>query len=302
MAKESFREVLGVNKANEKRLIVINNIIDEYATQGYRLTLRQLYYQLVSRDIIPNQQKEYAKISDLLVKGRMAGIVDWDAIEDRVRQPFIPCFVSGVEGAVRDIIAQYRLDRQAGQETHVEVWIEKDALSGVLRRVTAHYHVFLCVNRGYTSCSAIHESYERILAARNAGKKKAVILYLGDHDPSGLDMIRDIKGRLEEFDSACAHFRYKSEEIEIKHIALTDSQIGLYDPPPNPAKFSDPRAKWYIEKYGRTSWEVDALPPQILTDLVRSNIESVIDMDLFREVVEQEKKDKERLKKMLGKK
>jgi len=85
--KEKFRDKLGMSKANIERLETINNIVEEYRRQDFILTLRQLYYQLVSRDVIPNSQKEYAKLSILLTKGRMAGIVDWSAIEDRGRTP-----------------------------------------------------------------------------------------------------------------------------------------------------------------------------------------------------------------------
>src|SRR3990167_2396926 len=149
--KQKFRQELHLSPKNKNQLEIINSIIEEYAEEGYTLTLRQLYYQLVSRDIIPNQQKEYAKISTLLVKGRMAGIVDWEAIEDRIRVPHIPYWVHGVQDAINDTINQYRLNRQDNQEVYIELWIEKDALSGVLQSITEHYHINLMVNRGYSS-------------------------------------------------------------------------------------------------------------------------------------------------------
>ena len=154
MSKQQFREKLHMSKANVERLEVINAIIEEYADEGYILTLRQLYYQLVSRDIIPNKVQEYSKLSTLLVKGRMAGVVDWEAIEDRIRLPFLPYWVDGPEEAIEDTINQYRLNRQTGQDVYIELWVEKDALSGVLKRVTSYYHIKLMVNRGYSSCTA----------------------------------------------------------------------------------------------------------------------------------------------------
>lgn len=195
--KEKFREKLRLSKVNEKQLETINSIIEEYAEQGYKLTLRQLYYQLVARGIVPNLQKEYAKLSTLLVKGRMAGVVDWEAIEDRIRVPFLPYWVIDIEDAIRDTVNQYRLDRQDGQEVYIELWVEKDALSGVLRKITSKYHINLMVNRGYSSCTAMHDAYKRLEEQEGEGKE-TYILYLGDHDPSGLDMIRDIRERLEE--------------------------------------------------------------------------------------------------------
>ena len=283
--KEKFRDKLHLSPANVEKLVVINEIIDEYAAEGYKLTLRQLYYQLVSRGIIPNKKAEYEKLSALLVNGRMGGVVDWDAIEDRLRVPFLPYWVTGISNAIRDTISQYRLNRQRGQSNYIELWVEKDALSGVLKRITSYYHINLMVNRGYSSCSAMHDSYNRLI--REAENNKDItILYLGDHDPSGLDMIRDIRKRLEEF----------GVDLTVIPIGLTMEQIEKYNPPPNPAKITDPRAKWYIKEYGDTSWEVDALNPKILHALVKEHVENLIDMDLFKEKLEQEKTDKEKLK------
>ena len=287
MTKEVFREDLHMSAANKARLEVINGIIEEYNSQNYRLTLRQLYYQLVSRDVIPNKTEEYAKLSILLGKGRMAGYVDWDSIEDRIRRPYLPYWVCDISDAMNDVIKQYRLDRQAYQDCYIEVWVEKDALSGVLKRVTSEYHVNLMVNRGYSSITAMHDAYNRFARADRMGQT-GVILYLGDHDPSGVDMVRDISSRLTEF----------GVDVEVDHIALTDAQIAKYNPPPNPAKVSDPRAKDYIAKYGNTSWEVDALRPDVLHKLVVSSIEDRIDMDLFNEQIEKEQEHIEKLKEL----
>ena len=282
--KTIYTDKLRLNPKNKAQLEIINKIIEEYSRQGYRLTLRQLYYQLVSRDIIPNNVREYAKLSTLLVQGRMAGVVDWNAIEDRTRSPFIPYFVADVSDAISDTIEQYRLDRMEDQDVYIEVWVEKDALSGVLRRITSRFHVRLMVNRGYSSCTAMHDAAERIIGAVNDGKK-CYILYLGDHDPSGVDMVRDIRDRLLEFDA----------DTEVIRIALTQAQIKTYNPPPNPAKVTDPRAKEYIATFGNTSWEVDALKPEILDKVVTDAITGLIDAKKFMARLDQEKKDKKEL-------
>ena len=288
--KERFRESLHLSKKNKEQLQVINSIIEEYAEEGYKLTLRQLYYQLVSRDIIPNAVKEYAKISTLLVKGRMAGVVDWEAIEDRIRVPFLPYWVFGIEDAIKDTVEQYRLNRQQEQDVYIELWVEKDALSGVLKRITSHYHINLMVNRGYSSCTAMHDAYQRLKRQEKQGKK-TYILYLGDHDPSGLDMVRDIRDRLEEFGVI----------PQVIPIGLTREQINKYNPPPNPAKIKDPRAKWYIEQHGNTSWEVDALNPKVLHELVKKNVENLIDVTLFEKQIRKEETDKKKILKMYDK-
>jgi len=277
--KKAFDTKLRLSAANKERLNTINGILEEYRAEGYVLTLRQLYYQLVARDIIPNQQKQYTQLSNILKKGRMAGIVDWSVIEDRMRKPRLPYYVSGIQEAIYDTIHQYRLNRMAGQFQRIEVWVEKDALSNVLSRVTDHYHVRLMVNRGYSSLSAMYEAYLRL-------SNGDTILYLGDHDPSGLDMVRDIEDRLWQF----------GLDINVVPIALTMDQIKKFNPPPNPARVSDPRAEWYIEKFGNTSWELDALPPEELISLVEKNIEERIDKDLWEEQVAQERRDIEEMK------
>lgn len=290
--KEKFREIR-LSKKNKEKLVLINNIIQDYKDDGYVMTLRQLYYQLVSRAVIPNKQSEYAKLSKLLKEGRMAGIVDWEAIEDRLRVPYLPYWCIDPKDAINDIIQQYRLDRQRGQKNYIEVWVEKDALSGVIRRVTSEYHIKLLVNRGYGSITAIHDAYNRYKKQIDMDKE-VTILYLGDHDPSGMDMIRDIRERITDMLEAKGIYG----KFSVEPIALTMEQIKEHNPPENPAKLSDPRSKWYVDKYGYSSWEIDALPPDTLNTLIRKKIESKIDLKLFEELKEQERLDKSQLLKV----
>lgn len=302
MAKIKFRDIR-MSKANKLRLIQINSIIEEYQQDNYVLTLRQLYYQLVSRDIIPNKQAEYAKLSTLLKEGRMAGIVDWDAIEDRLRKPDKPSSFDGPEDILRAAINQYALPRQDGQHTYVEVWVEKDALSGVLKRITEKYHIPILVNRGYSSASAMFDSYQRFKKAYSKGQD-VKILYLGDFDPSGIDMIRDIKDRtlqfiMGDFGWECSETSASNFGFSVLAIALTLEQIKQYNPPPNPAKVSDPRAKDFIKQFGRTSWEVDALRPDVLNNLLEQAILDSIDEDNFLEIVGREDADKDKLRSLV---
>ena len=251
-------------------------------------------------NIIQNEKKEYAKLSTLLTKGRMAGVVDWDAIEDRLRKPYIPYWVKDRKHALQDTINQYRLNRMEGQPNYLEVWVEKDALSEVLKRSTNPYHVRVMVNRGYSSTSAMHDAFQRFHTELQDGNcEKAVILYLGDHDPSGMDMVRDIRERIKSFFWGVMKDEYDQDEFEswfeehfeVVRIALNGDQIKQYNPPPNPAKFSDPRATNYIREHGRQSWEVDALPPEVLHGLVKANILKRIDLDLYNALVKKEKED-----------
>lgn len=209
MAKEKFKEInldgsinitmdrfKGVWQANKRE--VINNMVlicSEYLSQGYKMTLRQLYYQLVARDMIPNHDKVYKKISTLKDAAVYSGLIDWDIFEDRGRVPHTPYSEDSIQGALQNTIDFYRLDRQLDQPNHIEVWTEKDAISNVLKNVTRPYGITLVVNKGYTSSTAIYEAYKRFEYRISKGQK-VKILYFGDHDPSGLDMIRDIENRL----------------------------------------------------------------------------------------------------------
>lgn len=344
--KEKFREIK-LSKSNKQRLELINSIIREYQRQGYILTLRQLYYQLVSREVIPNRVSEYAKLSNLLKEGRMAGIVDWGAIEDRLRVPKSPAKWESPEEIMDAVTSQYRKDRMKSQTSYLEVWVEKDALSGVLSRVTSVYGVPILVNRGYSSVSAIYDAYNRFSEQIKDGKSVEII-YLGDFDPSGMDMIRDIWQRPMEM--LCAQSRrfsdaysawaekehggeadaedflrdkyydekefplaYEScdgdeyyfepiqawlhEIFKVTPVALTREQIRAYNPPPNPAKKTDPRSKGFIAEHGGSSWEVDALRPEVLNQLLTSAIEQRVDMDAYEEVIKEEKIDKAKLRK-----
>lgn len=289
--KRKFREVR-LSKANRERLEIINRIVQEYQGQGLKLTLRQLYYQLVSRDIIPNKKSEYSKLSTLLKEGRMGGVVDWDAIEDRLRVPKKPSSWNSPAEILDSAIYSFALPRQEGQDVYLEVWVEKDALSGVLSRVTSKYHIPILVNRGYSSASAMYEAYNRFQDADVCGQA-VKILYLGDYDPSGIDMIRDIRERTLEFFGPGS-----GVDFEVVPIALTRKQIEQYDPPPNPAKMLDPRAGSFLQEHGTTSWEVDALRPEVLNQILTEKILQYIDEERYTEIVGREEGYKNQLRAM----
>lgn len=170
-------------------------ICNEYQSNGDILTLRQLYYQLVSKDLIPNHDTVYKKIGSIKDDIVYSGMVDWNVFEDRGRVPIIAYYEKSVKDALEYTRDCYRLDRQKDQPTHIEVWTEKDAISGLLRKVTDKLTIRLVVNKGYSSSTAMYGAYNRFCEAIELGKQ-VKILYFGDHDPSGLDMIRDIEERI----------------------------------------------------------------------------------------------------------
>jgi len=279
--KQQYREI----KFQKKNLILIEKIeeiLDEYDMKGIRVTLRQLYYQLVARDVIPNQTKEYTKLSGLLTNARYSGRIDWGAIEDRTRTPNIPNTFRDIKQLLEVAGRSYQLDRWKEQKYYVELWTEKDAISSVISPITKSYQVPVSINRGYSSASSMYESAQRFLEQEG---KVMILLYLGDHDPSGLDMDRDIQSRLNEF----------GVDVQVIRIGLTQEQIEEYNPPTNPAKISDPRAKDYIERFGDFSWEVDALRPEVLQGLIENSILEYLDLEKYEQVKKQEEKDLEEL-------
>lgn len=273
----------------------IISVVDDFTDQGYPMTLRQLHYQFVKANAIVNHDTAYKKLGDILDDCRYAGVIDWTAIEDRGRVPYIGFSVDSIAQALRTIANVYKRDRQEGQETVVEVWTEKDALSGILKRVTDKYHVQLVVNKGYSSSSAMYRAYERIVDAYN-DDRQFQILYFGDHDPSGLDMVRDIEARLSKMLANGDNQLEPTEVFSIKHIGLTMAQIKRHNLPPNPTKMTDARADAYVAKYGKTCWEVDALNPGQLVAIVEQSIEAIIDMDKYGAMLDVEKADKRKLK------
>jgi hypothetical protein len=310
-------------------------IIAEYG--GQKLTARQLFYQFVSRDLIANTPRTYQNLTSMLTDARYAGLIDWEAIEDRGREPDVPGEWDSVDELVDLAIRQFRLPRWADQPRYVELWVEKQALAGVLAPIARRNHVPLMVNKGYSSASAMKASADRMLSAcgvdvevqcdncmapfenrSNTGKcegcetktdpifrwnfeggdrdgeqaedgelKQCVVLYLGDHDPSGNDMVRDIRERLGEFGVP---------NLKVEKLALTMAQIRRYRPPPNPAKITDSRAAAYIEEFGDQSWELDALNPQQLNALVETAINNNIDRDLMNAMIARENEERERVR------
>lgn len=244
-----------------------NKIIAEYTSAGYDLTLRQLYYQFVSRDLIPNSQQEYKKLGDAINNGRLAGLISWEAIIDRTRNlQRLPSWETP-RVFLESVVPQFKIDYWEKQPRRVEVWIEKDALIGVIERVCRSNDVPYFSCRGYTSQSEMWGASQR-LGEYIANGQQAVVIHLGDHDSSGKDMTRDIEDRLNLFLGT----DYGPSEFEVNRIALNIDQVRKYKPPPNPAKMTDPRAKQYIKQFGKQSWELDALDPKVLSDLIQKTI------------------------------
>lgn len=262
-----------------------NSILEEYDEQGLVLTLRQLYYQFVARDIIPNKQTEYKRIGSIINDARLAGLIDWDMMEDRTRHVRTARAWTSPATIVEAVADQYQEDLWAGQRFRPEVWIEKDALLGVIERACIDLRVSYFACRGNTSQSAQYEAGTRFRKCINDGQTP-IVFHLGDHDPSGIDMTRDNQERLNMF---------TRRGIKVKRLALNMSQVEQYNPPPNPAKESDSRFAGYAALYGNESWELDALNPSVIDRLIRTNIEQLIDRKRWNASKAQEEENKAKL-------
>jgi hypothetical protein len=274
-------------RLSQDRLNVIskaNEIIDEYQAQGFDLTLRQLYYQFVARGLIPNKDTEYKKLGDTIADGRLLGLIDWEAITDRTRNLRSNSHWDSPADIIKSAASSFAYDKWEDQDYRIEVWIEKDALVGILESACEPLDVPYFSCRGYTSISEVWSAAMRLKKWKRDGQK-ILILHLGDHDPSGIDMSRDIVDRLKIF----------GVNVEFKRLALNMDQVQQYHPPPNPAKVTDARFVGYQALHGDESWELDALDPAVLVTLIQDAIGNHRDDATWAEAMTREEDAKARL-------
>jgi len=262
-----------------------NNIIAEYSAQGFDLTLRQLYYQFVARGVIPNNERQYKRLGNLVSDARLAGLIDWACIVDRTRVVRRQSTWNSPADIIASCASQYRIDKWQFQAWRPFVWVEKEALAGILRPVCEKWNVPYLACRGYVSQSAMYRTALEMLTVSTAGQKP-IILYLGDHDPSGIDMTRDVLERQHLFEGA----------EKVVRLALNMDQVEELAPPPNPAKVSDSRASEYIARYGPESWELDALEPTYIARLIEEAVLGYMERDLFEAAIRREAEQRRQLK------
>jgi len=270
---------------------------EKYRDDGYSLTLRQLYYALVSDKLIPNAQNSYKRLGDVLGEARFAGEFEMDLIVDRGRkaggskQAEVKVDVNAAEREARNYVGAIpywaiNIDRWFGQQTHVSVWVEKDALSGVFEKPCKDLGVGFFACKGYPSHSALWEWLKQLEKAHqrsqepvedNDGRidvpppiEEAVVLYFGDHDPDGWQIHRSAEAALNAFaDVYCLDI----PPIRFRRMALNMDQIRQYNPPPLPAKTTSSRYASYQQEHGTDdAWELDALKPRVLDKLIRDSV------------------------------
>jgi hypothetical protein len=250
------------------------------------MTVRQVYYQLVARHMIENKRTQYQATCDLLVKMRQDGTVPWAWVEDRNRRPRQVQMYDDLGDFINVVRRAYRRDVWQDQSAYVEVWLEKDALSGIFEDVLRTYGVTLNVGRGYDGWDSIHNAAERLGDGRDA-----TILYFGDFDPSGEDMFYSLQKRLATF--GCAP--------ELVKCALTLEDVRRYDLPPELAKKSDTRRAAFVARWGDVSVELDALPATVLRERLISEVESRLDLYALEGTRAVQTADVERLNALLDK-
>ncbi len=266
-----------------------NQIADEYEQAGYSMTVRQLYYQGVARGLWPNNQKMYNQLVGILTDGRLAGIVSWSAIEDRGRNLMGINTVDGPPQAIKGMMDKYSLDLWANQEWRPEVWVEKQALEGVIGEICNKVRVDFFATKGYASVSETWRAGLR-LAGYIAKGQRPIIFHLGDHDPSGIDMTRHVAETLSTF---------VGHPVTVQRLALNMDQVEELNPPPNPVKLTDSRSDKYRDLYGEESWELDALSPDAIKDKIEDAILRIRDPDKWDEMMSEETNDKRVLDEML---
>lgn len=258
----------------------LQQIVDEYD----RMTVRQIYYQAVSRGVIDKTEVEYkSTICRLLADMRRDGTIPYDKIADNTRWMRKPRTYSGLHDMLENTHRTYRRALWDEQDAYVEIWLEKEALAGVLVEITSKWDVPLMVTRGYPSISYVHSAAETI----EAQGKPAYLFYFGDHDPSGVDIDRCLEKQLRELTDA---------EIHIERVAVTRQQIAEFELPTRPTKKSDSRSKNFVGE----SVEVDAIDPETLCDICDSCIRRHIDLDSYYRMRQVEDAERDTLATMIA--
>jgi hypothetical protein len=286
----SMKSALGERRIGKRvemreRTRAIIQKANEVLSENHPMTVRQVFYQCVAHQVIENKHSAYQAVSNALVGARKNGIIPWEWIEDRLRKPRQVSMWSGLPDFADTVVAAYRRDVWATQKVYVEVWLEKDALSGIFEDILEPYGVTLNVGRGYDGWSS-----KRDAAMRYNEQNDVKVLYFGDFDPSGVDTPRALR----------ESFGFFEAEPEIITCALTKQDIEEYNLPFVPTKKTDPRSAKFIEKHGDMAVELDALPDKVLKRRIKESVEAYMDLPALRKVAGEEKHDKENLRSLLN--
>lgn len=251
----SLKRIRRSNAQLDDLLSGANRILAEQTGQ---ISIRHLFYRIVGTGIIAKTEKDYARLCKLLSKWRRAGAIPWTAFVDSTRWHYGTATHANLDAALKNTVANYRKNLWADQDTHIEVWCEKDACAAMLLDAADEFGVKVFVCRGFPSLSSLHNAASEFKRAIARGKAP-VIYYFGDRDPSGVAI-----------DGAVTHAMATDFGVEVQfyRAAVTLGQIEQFNLPTRPTKKSDSRSG----KFHGESVELDAMPPDALRQLVRDCI------------------------------
>jgi hypothetical protein len=273
----------GSNGKRGKAAATINALAHMYeiAAETWPITGRGVGYRLLNRGVIATMA-DMAAVYEQLVEAREAGLIPWDWIVDETRDLEIRTSYKDRKTAYETLLYNYRHPLWRSQPYDCEIWSEKGTVRGLIKEVLDEYRLGLRVFHGYTSATCLYEVASEI-------RRPLIALYVGDHDPSGCDMREsDIPERLKRYGEMVE----MEAEVDFQVVALTMDQIRRHDLPSIDAKPKDPRHKQYVKKHGSKCWELDALDPRQLRQILRDAIEPLIDTDTWDEAKDAERNAK----------
>jgi hypothetical protein len=272
----------------DTRLVVdhAKAILSQYHAMGFRMTLRQLYYQFVAKGLVENRDANYRRMSRIISQARDAGEIDWDMMEDRSRQVVNHACWSDPSQFLTDVVQQYAEDLWHGQQFRPEVWVEKDAVIGVIEGACERWRVPYFATHGDTGQLHVREAGLRFAEQHGLGLTP-VVFHLADHDPSGIKMTRDVTSRLQQ---------YAGYPVKVKRVLLNIGQVRRYRLPPNFTKESDPNTGNYHSQFGTDEcWELDALAPDVIARILDNEIEKLVDQKKWAAAERKERRNKKSL-------
>ena len=272
------------SRRTKAEMDAIRSAMFEALETDHPMTVRQVFYRMVSDQVIEKTEAEYNTVCRLLATMRRTGDVPFDWLADATRWMRKPTTHSSMERMLHRTVQTYRRAIWDEQDAYVEIWLEKDALAGVLYDVTWEWDVPLMVTRGYPSLSFLYSAAEAIAAQ----DKPCFLYYFGDHDPSGVDIPRKVEADLREF--------APDAEIHFRRVAVLPIQIMAWKLPTRPTKKSDTRSKGFEGK----SVELDAIPSHKLRNLVLGCVTKHIDQEVYQRTLEAEEAERESLRMMIN--
>jgi hypothetical protein len=296
-----------INAGFHSKNLPLAIVATEIAAEQHPMTLRGLFYQVVSAGWLPSTDNKHIKrLGRIMTTLREAGIVPFSWIVDNIRSTIKPSSWSGIGDFIETVRDCYRRDFWASLPHYVHIFCEKDAVSGTLSPVTEEFDVRLSPVRGYTSLSYAHE----IAELWNGIEKPIFAYYLGDFDPSGFDLERDLREKLERYTSKFWYgphvehgdpFQWQAGCVRWERLAVLPEDFDAFGLLELEPKKSDTRYKSFVEQHGDRCAEVDALPATELRRRVREAIEAHVPAEEWVKLQDIERLERETFEATLGK-